>query len=148
LLVVPAIFRFSAPAFSLFGLLLPVTATASGTPDPGISAGTFMQTLLALGLIVALLGGTAWLARKVSGGKGFGRGGMRVVGGVALGPKERIILVEVGEQWLVIGIVPSQIRTLHRLPKGAAIPDEIGAPASDRPFAQWLKQTMERRSDA
>lgn len=144
----PSIFRFPVLALSLSGLLLPLTATAGGATEPGIPAGTFLQTLLALGLIVALLGGTAWLARKVSGGKGFGRGGMRVVGGVALGPKERIILVEVGEQWLVIGIVPGQIRTLHRLPKGAAMPDEISAPASDRPFAQWLKQTMERRGDA
>lgn len=144
----PSIFRFPVFAFFFSCLLLPLTAAASGTTDPGVPAGTFLQTLLALGLIVALLGGTAWLARKVSGGKGFGRGGMRVVGGVALGPKERIILVEVGEQWLVIGIVPGQIRTLHRLPKGASIPEELSTPTSDRPFAQWLKQTMERRGDA
>lgn len=99
--------------------------------------------MLALMLIIGLLLGTAWLARKVSGGKGFGQGGMRVIGGVALGPRERIVLVEVGDTWLVIGIVPGQIRTLHRLPKGD-MPSAGQAPEAS--FTQWLKTVSERRN--
>lgn len=87
-------------------------------------AGTYLQATLALALIVALLLGLAWLA-KVSGSKGFGQGGMKVVGGVALGPRERIVLLEVGEEWLVIGVVTGQIRTLHRMVKGDATPGTL-----------------------
>jgi flagellar protein FliO/FliZ len=94
-------------------------------------------------LIIALLLGIAWLARKVSASKGFGQGGMKVVGGVALGPRERIVLVEVGESWLVIGIVPGQIRTLHTMPRGTL--DNAPSAAADIPFAQWLKSVTERR---
>ncbi len=140
---VSRLFHFSFPL-----ALLSLDALASGTTEAGVPASTFLQAFLALGLIVALLAGTAWLARKVSGGKGFGHGGMRVIGGVALGPKERIILVEVGEQWLVIGIVPGQIRTLHQLPKGTPPPDELLAPQTDQSFAQWLKHIKERRGNA
>ena len=82
-----------------FPLLLPLTAWAGDAANPGIPAGTYVQAMLALLLIVGLLFGTAWLARKLSGGKGFGQGGMKIVGGVALGPRERIVLVEVGETW-------------------------------------------------
>lgn len=99
--------------------------------------------MLALMLIIGLLLGTAWLARKVSGGKGFGQGGMHVIGGVALGPRERIVLVEVGDTWLVIGIVPGQIRTLHRLPKGE-MPSAVQGPEAS--FTQWLKTVSERRN--
>jgi flagellar protein FliO/FliZ len=127
-------------------MAVPLLAMAETTPSPGVSAGTYVQAMLALGLIVSLLLGTAWLARKVSGGKGFGQAGMRVVGGVALGPRERIVLVEVGDTWLVVGIVPGQIRTLHTLPKGEALPEGLSA-ANDKPFAQWLKQIMERRGN-
>lgn len=81
-------------------LLLPFAADAAETAAPTVSAGTYLQATLALGLIVVLLLGTAWLARKVSGGKGFGQGGMKIVGGVALGPRERIVLLEVGDEWL------------------------------------------------
>lgn len=99
--------------------------------------------MLALALIVGLLLGTAWLARKVSGGKGFGQGGMRIIGGVALGPRERIVLIEVGENWLVIGIVPGQIRTLHRMPKGE-MPQSLSI-GPEATFSQWLKSVSERQ---
>lgn len=124
-------------------LIFALPAFAAEGDSPGLSAGSFLQAMLALALIVGLLFGTAWLARKVSGGKGFGQGGMRIIGGVALGPRERIVLVEVGENWLVIGIVPGQIRTLHRLPKGE-MPQ--GLPVGpEATFSQWLKSVSERR---
>lgn len=124
-------------------LLFPLSAHATESAGTTVSAGTYVQTGLALALIVGLLFGTAWLLRKLSGGKGFGQGGMKIVGGVALGPRERIALVEVGEDWLVIGIVPGQIRTLHRLPKGCSNQETESKP--DQPFAQWLKNISERR---
>ena len=89
--------------------------------------------------------GAAWLARKISGGKVFGQGGMKIIGGVALGPRERLVLVEVGDTWLVIGLVPGQIRTLHQLPKGND-PDlsDVTNNSADAPFKQWLKSISER----
>ena len=119
-------------------LLFPVAAQASEAASPGVSSGTYLQAGFALILIVGLLAATAWMARKVSGGKGFGQAGLKVIGGVALGPRERIVLVEVGDDWLVIGIVPGQIRTLHRLAKGS-LPEGALPAGADKPFAQWLQ---------
>jgi len=126
-------------------LLLPAQALASETPAPGVSSTSYLQATLALALIVGVLLGAAWLARKISGGKGFGQGGMKVIGGVALGPRERLVLVEVGDTWLVIGVVPGQIRTLHRLPKGSDIDlSDTASGDTDAPFKQWLKSVTER----
>ena len=111
-----------------------------------MSSGSYVQAGLALLLIVGLLGATAWLARKVSGGKGFGQAGLKVIGGVALGPRERIVLVEVGDTWLVVGVVPGQIRTLHRMPKGSPLPP-AGLVGREATFADWLKSIAERRRD-
>lgn len=129
--------------------LLPLQALAADAPAPGVSTGSYLQAALALALIVGLLMGAAWLARKLSGGKVFGQGGMKIIGGVALGPRERLVLVEVGDTWLVIGIVPGQIRTLHQLPKGKE-PDlsDGTAGSTDAPFKQWLKAVSERNRNA
>jgi len=126
-------------------LLLPSVAEATETATPAVSAGTYLQATLALAFIVALLLGLAWLAKKASGSKGLGQGGMKIIGSLGLGPRERVVLLEVGNEWLVIGVVPGQIRTLHRLAKGDSTAGDSQPLASDKPFTQWLQSVTERR---
>lgn len=126
-------------------LFFPFIAEANEAATPAVSAGTYLQATLALAFIVALLLGLAWLAKKASSSKGFGQGGMKVIGSLGLGPRERVVLLEVGNEWLVIGVVPGQIRTLHRLAKGNATPSDSQPLASDKPFTQWLQSVTERR---
>lgn len=137
--------RFPPLTFCLTAFPLPVWATSEAAP--GVSSGSFLQAFIGLFIIVALLIATAWLARKLTGGRGFGQGGMRLIGGITIGPRERIILVEAGEHWLVIGIVPGQIRKLHTLPKGE-FPEATLLPAGTPPFADWLKRVIERRNSS
>jgi len=119
-------------------------AQGAALESPGPSSGAILQMLLALALILGLLFAGAYLLRKLNGGRSFGNAGpLRVVGGLMLSTRERIVLVEVGDTWLVVGIVPGQIKTLHTLPKG-----ELPAAGSgDKPFAQWLKQISERKNE-
>lgn len=137
------------PRTALLLIFLPLSLQAADNSAPGIPAGTYLQATLALLLIIGLLLGATWAARKVSGGKMFGQGNMRVISGIALGPKERIVLVEVEDSWLVIGIVPGQIRTLHTLPKGMDINQaQADDSRTPQPFSEWLKTIRERRNNA
>jgi flagellar protein FliO/FliZ len=128
-------------------VILPEFAAAQSSaalPEtPGVSGGAMLQMLLGLALIIGVLFLGAWLLRRFSGGRMFGGGGpLRIVGGLMLGPRERVVLLEIGETWVVVGIVPGQIKTLHTLPKGEL---PIGKDAESR-FGLWLKQMAERRS--
>jgi flagellar protein FliO/FliZ len=130
-----------------FGLVLAVlgeTALAQGAAiePPGPSTAAILQMLLGLTLIIAILFAGAYLLRKLNGGRSFGSSGpLRIVGGLMLSARERIVLVEVGDSWIVVGIVPGQIKTLHTLPKG----DLPAASGGEKPFALWLKQISERK---
>lgn len=103
-----------------------------------------LQTVLGLALILGLLFLAAYLLRRLNGGRGFGGNGpLRVVGGLMISTRERIIVVEVGDTWLIVGVGPGQMRTLHTMPKGELSP----ASAGDKPFGQWLKQMIERKNE-
>ena len=100
--------------------------------------------LLGLLLIVGLLFFGAYFLRKLNGGRSFGNTGpLRIVGGLMISTRERIILVEVDDTWIVIGVVPGQIKTLHTLPKGVLPAEKTG----EKPFSQWLKQMAERKNE-
>ena len=103
-----------------------------------------MEMLLGLSLIIGVLFFGAYFLRKLNGGRSFGNSGpLRVVGGLMISTRERIVLIEVGDTWIVIGIAPGQIKTLHTLPKGELTASTSG----ERPFGQWLKQISERNND-
>jgi flagellar protein FliO/FliZ len=119
-------------------------AQAAGAESPGVSGAAMIQMLLGLALIVAILFFGAYFLRKLNGGRSFGNTGpLRIVGGLMISPRERIILVEVGETWLVVGLVPGQIKTLHTLAKGQ-LPAEQGG----TPFVHWLRQMTERKNES
>lgn len=120
-------------------------AQSAAVPDtPGVPAGAMLQMLLALALIIGLLFLGAYLLRRLNGGKAFGATGpLRIVGGLMISPRERIVLLEVGDTWVVVGIVPGQIKTLHTLPKGEL---PAGKEAESR-FGFWLKQMSERKNE-
>ena len=128
---------------ALIAASVPLPAWAQAAAEaPGVSAGALIQMLLSLLVIVGLLFAGAWLLRRINGGVSFGHNGpLRVVGGLMISPRERIVLIEVADIWLVVGIVPGQIKTLHTLPKGDLPPPIQG----EKPFAQWLKQFAERK---
>jgi flagellar protein FliO/FliZ len=59
---------------------------------------------------------------------------MKVVGQLPLGPRERLVIVEAGERWLLLGVTAASINRVGTLPKGA-LPDAAPAGAG---FAQLL----------
>lgn len=139
--------RCRPSALALPALLLPLAALAADpSPPPGVSFTTMMQTLAGLALILGLFVGAAWLLRRMNGGKSFAAGNspMRIVSSLPVGARERIILLELEDTWLVVGVAPGEIRTLHTLPRGSLPVDS----QENGQFGQWLKQFREQPNDA
>lgn len=125
---------------ALPGVALAQTAPAA-VPDAGAG---LLQAFLGLGVVIAALIGGLWLLKRVSAPHGAAAGALRVIAGASVGPRERVMLVEVEDTWLVVGVAPGQVNALHQMPKGrlAASP----ATPAGRDFGAWLKQVMERRN--
>ncbi|KVN10433.1 flagellar biosynthesis protein FliO [Burkholderia stagnalis] len=104
-----------------------------GSAAPSLGVGAVLQTLVGLALVIGLVFGCAWLARRF-GFQPAGRGGpLKVVSSVAVGTKERATIVEIGDTWLVLGVAPGNVRLLHTLPAGSAAAMAPDAPAGAAP---------------
>ncbi len=119
--------------------LLPASALAQG---PASLAPDWLQSALGVALVLFIIIGGAWLARRASRLPGERGGALRVVAAVGVGPRERVVVVEVAGAWLILGVAPGRVNALHALP---AQTTSASTPATDHGhFAAWLKQFMER----
>lgn len=91
-------------------------AAAADNPMTGHLLQTTLGLLFVLGLLLALV----WLLKRLGVGNAQRRGGFyKVLATSALGPREKIVLVEVGDTWLVLGMTSNSINTLHSMPAGS-----------------------------
>jgi flagellar protein FliO/FliZ len=130
-------------------LSLPAVAGAAGTPvdapaEPAISAaGSLMQVFIGLVAVLLLIAGTAWVAKGLGVTQGGASSLLRVVSSASVGTRERVVVVEVGESWLVVGVAPGSVNALMTLPKGDL--SAAAAPALNGSFAARLHQMIEKR---
>ena len=98
-------------------VLLPAAAWgAEADTAPKVDFGSqLVQVMGGLALVLALVVLLAWLARRLNASRIAGARNLRLVGGISLGARERIVVVEVGGCQLVVGVAPGRVQTLHVL---------------------------------
>ncbi|WP_341516460.1 flagellar biosynthetic protein FliO [Citrobacter gillenii] len=95
-----------------------------------------------LGIILLILA-AAWVIKRLGfSPKGAGTRGLKVTASTSLGPRERVVIVEVEDARLVLGVTASQINVLHTLPPTSVVPDENPAPPAD--FQSMMKSLLKR----
>jgi len=141
--------RTDAPATAVravgFPVRPPATAQVAARPSApagAVDAGSIGGAVFSLLLIVGLILGLGWLARRMPGMKrGAGAAQLKVVASVALGPRERAVVLDVGGQQLLVGVGQGGVRTLHTL----AHPLPVVESTAPSPFAQVLAQHFGRK---
>jgi len=137
-----------APAQPQFVTPRPVQPAApAAAQTSGSAAGSLMQTTFALLFVLALMLGAAWFLKRF-GPKNFGGGNsnVKLVGSLSVGTRERILVVEVGEQWIVVGASPGRMNALATMPRQESSEPAatVGVPTAN--FAEWFKQTIDKRN--
>lgn len=115
-------FRLPAASFLLWcGACLGNTAIAEETSRPVISPlATLGKLAIALLLVLLVFWVFARVMRQMQGTRGAIHSGLRIVGTLSLGQRERVVVVQAGEEQLVLGVTASQVNTLHVLSRPLA----------------------------
>jgi len=72
-----------------------------------------IRMILGLGAVLAVLAGLAFVARRLRQGQAYKSGMIEIISGVSLGGREKVVLLRVGDDEVLVGMSPSGMRPLH-----------------------------------
>ena len=126
--------------FAWIGLLGAWPALAASTavttatnPPPSTS---LLQWLVSCFLVIGLILLLAWLLKKSRLVPALAQNQLRVISALPLGNREKLLVVKVGEQQVLLGMTPTNINLLCQLET------PLAEPAATMPFAAQLAKLM------
>ena len=112
-----------------------------------VGLGNYLQMFFGLFVVIALIIGMAWFMRRMGSMNGMAAGNLKVLGGISVGQRERVVLVQAGETQLLVGVAPGEIRTLHVMDEPITTHIESNSKASSG-FAEKLHAAIKNRGNA
>ena len=95
---------------------LPTVPPPAAEPVRSFALAGLLQAALGLGAVIGLIFLCAWAARRLGLKPSGGNRLLKVVSSAMVGQRERVVVVEIGDAWLVLGVAPGQVSALHTLP--------------------------------
>jgi flagellar protein FliO/FliZ len=109
-----------------------------------VSVGSLAQLTLSLVAIVALIFAISWVLKRLKLAGPRGRGAIAVLDELAVGPRDRIMLIQIGDAQVLVGVGTAGVVSLTPLATRIAV-NESGAPPA---FADRLREFMKRPGSA
>ena len=122
-------------AIRVFLFHLVIVALLAGLSSPGFGAESndvvvgiegaslwqpALRMVLSLAAVLAVLAACAWFATKLRNGSRFKTGLIEIVSGISLGGREKVVLLKVANEKVLVGISPAGMRALHVLQNRSA----------------------------
>jgi len=133
-------------------LALPLAAVAAdskagaakGVAMEPVSMGNVVQLVIALVVVLLAIAGVGWMVRRLGRFPAGTSGVLKVLGGLAMGQRERVVLLQVGDKQLLVGVAPGRIETLYVLDEPLAVAD--GAAPVMKGFSKRLSAAIKQRA--
>ena len=129
----------------LVNLPAPIAQAAARVEGVGVDPNALLRLTLALAVVLAVIVALAWLLRRMARFNRSVNGQLRILGGLAVGNRERIVLVQVGQAQLLVGVAPGRVQTLHVLDEPVETPQTASTDGDGRSvsFAKRLRAMLD-----
>lgn len=122
-----------------------VPSWAAAAPPDSPMTGQLIRLVIGLAVVVVLVLVLAKFMARVGGGVIGARDSFRVVSSLPVGQRERVVVLQVGEQQFVLGVAPGRVNLLDRLEQ--PLPRERSAGIANQiPAPSWLTRTLGGRN--
>jgi flagellar protein FliO/FliZ len=113
---------------------------APAVADP-FSASYLFKLVAVMGFILLLIFALAWMMKKMQITQNSQNGVINIVSAISVGQRDRIALIQVGEEQILVGLTPGKIEKLHELKQPVAMP-QVNPAAQN--FSDKFQQLMKR----
>lgn len=117
----------------------PVVEGFKGSADAGMG---LIKMTVGLLFVLALIFASAWFFRRFTNIAVNPNNAVRIVAGISIGHRERIVVVQVGDEQVMVGVTPGRIDALHVLNVPIQTADEGQATGGN--FAEKLQLAMKQ----
>ena len=104
----------------------PIVPAASAHWPATVGGAGIGQMLLSLIFVVAVIVALAYALRQMQGVGRGSRGRLKFIDALAVGAKERVVLIEVGKTQLLVGVATGAVQILHVLSEDQRIIQDDG----------------------
>ncbi len=113
--------------------------------------------VLGLAVVLAVMALISWAVKRMLPNAVSQNAVIKVIGGASVGSRERVVVLEVADRWLVVGVAQGQVNAIANLEAGAdiaaatmatkteGVDADVAHAASSaavgKPFSAWLKRS-------
>lgn len=116
-------------------------------PPSVISTESMLQLSAGLFIVLAFIALIAWLFRKIGLNPANRTGLSKIISSINVGQKERVVIVEISNTWLVLGVTPGQVNLLHQMNRETPSVMETAASPSASSFNEKLQANLEQNHE-
>jgi flagellar protein FliO/FliZ len=112
-----------------------------------VSSGYLLQLMSGLLFIVVLIFALAWMMKKMRLTQSAHHGLIQIVSSISVGQRDRIALIQVGDEQILVGITPGRIEKLYTLKNALKLDQKTSANESFTDKFNQLRAGHQTRVD-
>jgi len=139
--------RMIKPSFILASIFYSISSYAENSVGSNSSA-DFAKVIWGLFVVIAIIIALAWLLKRMTHIQTGGLSVAHIVGAVSVGTRERVVVLEIANRWIVVGVAPGQITAIANLDKetNTVLPQDLPVKATHSGFMDVLLKLKNARS--
>ena len=143
-------FSLSMPQIAWAADKLPEKVTEKMAPSlssaPSFDISSVAQMIIGLIFVVGLILILAWLSRRLGVANRGAASTLRMVAGMSVGTREKVVLIDVGGEQILLGVAPGRVNMLHHFSEPVAKVEQP-QPIST-PFAKQLNELLNKGKES
>lgn len=128
--------RIVCSSLVISAMLSSLTFAADNAPPTPVAVNPLNLILGLMFLVIIVVAGW-WMVQRAGGLQIKSGNGLRVVTAISVGTRERVVLIEIAGEQMLLGVAPGRVNLLHRF-------DQPVIATSNDDFASKIRQVMQQ----